>query len=64
MGRKVRFSALHRTAPRLARDFSDSFKGEVRGIHLLGTSVHNPSSTSSVRLAQAFGRVYGPLIGE
>jgi hypothetical protein len=25
MGRKVRFSALHRTAPRLARDFSDSF---------------------------------------
>ena len=28
MGRKVRFSALHRTAPRLARDFSDSFKAK------------------------------------
>jgi hypothetical protein len=25
MGRKVRFSRLHRTTPRLARDFSDSF---------------------------------------
>jgi hypothetical protein len=28
MGRKVRFSALHRTALRLARDFSDSFSME------------------------------------
>jgi hypothetical protein len=28
MGRKVRFSALHRTALRLARDFSDSFVTE------------------------------------
>jgi hypothetical protein len=36
----------------------------VTGTVGLGTSVHNPSSTSSVRLAQAFGRVYGPLIGE
>ena len=30
MGRKVRFSALHRTAPRLARDFSDSFSTKFR----------------------------------
>jgi hypothetical protein len=30
MGRKVRFSALHRTAPRLARDFSDSFPAKFR----------------------------------
>jgi hypothetical protein len=31
MGRKVRFSALHRTAPRLARDFSDSFRRGILG---------------------------------
>ena len=29
MGRKVRFSALHRTAPRLTRDFSDSFSTHI-----------------------------------
>ena len=26
MGRKLRFSAVHRTTPRLGRDFSDGFK--------------------------------------
>ena len=44
MGRKVRFSALHRTAPRLARDFSDSFSTHFvnKGVKRKGRSPEGP----------------------